>query len=271
MTIYQEERFPIPTPWRLVRELRLHRPPWWMIAALIVVVVGTWVPLIFIYQARGTKSRQPRIHFFLDMDKQAKFGPQTAHPWFLDGRAMRLPVEGTIARGALSHDQHFRLGYLTSDGTKEGRVTEFAKSLPPQLTQKQEWLVARGQDRYAIYCAPCHGTQGEGNGPISLRAIELKETKWVPVTNLLSQSIRNRADGQLFQAISDGVRNMPSYGAQIPPQDRWAIVTYVRQLQSTLPIAPEILPGGTQSTTLPPPTMILPKLTQPPSPAKPAN
>lgn len=247
MTTYQEESFPIPTPGRLVRELRLKRPPWWMVATLLVVVIATWVPLAMIYEARKTKSRQPRIHFFLDMDKQARFGPQSAHPWFLDGRAMRLPVEGTIFRGGLRHDQHYELGYLTSDGTSAGTVTEFVMSLPAQWANEVEPLTERGRDRYSIYCATCHGSMGAGDGPTHQRAIELKETKWVPATNLLTQAIRDRADGQLFQAITDGVRNMPGYGSQVPQRDRWAIVAFVRQLQRTQPIAPEPAPPAAKA------------------------
>ncbi|MEQ1826785.1 MAG: cytochrome c [Pirellula sp.] len=249
MTTYQEEQLPIPTPWRLVRELRLKRPPWWMIVGLVSVVVATWIPLTLIYEARGTKSRSPRIHFFLDMDKQAKFKPQSSHPWYLDGRAMRLPLEGTMASGRLKHDQHYCLGYFTNDGTTGSPVKEFATSLPSQLQGNLDILIARGRERYGIYCTVCHGEFGAGDGPVNQRAIELKETKWVPTTNLMTQMVRDRADGQLFQAITDGVRNMPSYGAQCSTRDRWAIVAYVRHMQSVQPVAPEpapatlILPG----------------------------
>lgn len=244
MPTYQEERFPIPTPRRLARELRLKRPPWWMVAVLLVVVVATWVPLALIYRARGTKSRLPRVHFIQDMDKQAKFGPQAAHPWFKDGRAMRLPVEGTIARGRLRLDQHLAFGYLTDDGTLGGKPTEFVKSPPPQWEHQKEKLLRRGKDRYTIYCSLCHGSQGAGDGPISQRAVELSEPKWAPPTNLLTQTIRERLDGEIFQAISDGVRTMPSYGSLLPVEDRWAIVAYVRELQKTQPVAPEPIPAG---------------------------
>ena len=90
------------------------------------------------------------------------------------------------------HDQPFALGFLTDDGTPTGKVTEFTKSLPSQLIDQGESLIARGQDRYAIYCATCHGLQGAGDGPVSLRAIELKEAKWVPATNLMTQMVRPR-------------------------------------------------------------------------------
>jgi mono/diheme cytochrome c family protein len=239
MTNYQEERVPIPTPWRLIRELRLKRPPWWMILALVIAVIATWIPLAMIYRARHEKSRLPRVHFIHDMDHQPRFGPQDPNPWFHDGRAMRLPIEGTIARGRLVSDQHLVLGYCTSDGTKASAVTEFAKELPESLRQDLESLVSRGENRYMVYCAVCHGTLGKGDGVINQRAIELKEAKWVPATNLLTQMIRDRADGQLFQAISDGVRSMPSYGAQISVRDRWAIVAFLRKLQRENPVAEE--------------------------------
>lgn len=248
MSGYQEERFPIPTPWRLVRELRLRRPPWWMVALLLIVVVATWVPLALIYDARSKRSGKPRVHFFLDMDKQAKFKPQSAHPWFLDGRAMRQPVEGTIARGYWKDDPAFYNGYTmipaTNSSTTNYAATEksalgiiqFVKTLPDQIGV-DERILNRGPQRYQIHCAPCHGSSGTGDGMVNQRAIELKESKWVPATNLLTQDIRDRANGQLFQAISDGVRNMPSYKLQISPNDRWAIVAYLRQLQSESPVA----------------------------------
>ena len=239
MTEYQKEQFPIPTPWRLIRELRLRRPPWWMVTLLAIAVIATWIPLTLIYRARQEKSRLPRVHFSHDMDHQAKFGPQDPHPWYTDGRAMRLPVVGTVARGHLQHNQHFALGYVTQDGTTSSSVKEFSVGLPEEVTTDLTALRQRGADRYAIYCATCHGAQGQGDGPVNQRAIELKETKWVPATNLMTQMVRGRADGQLFQAISAGVRNMPSYGAQISPRDRWAIVAYLRLMQSEQPVAPE--------------------------------
>lgn len=236
MPTYQEERFPIPTPWRLVRELRLRRPPWWMIFALSTIVVATWIPLYLIYRNRGTTSTQPRVHFFMDMDKQAKFGTQAAHPWFVDGRSMRLPIEGTIARGKLFDDEHFFAGYKQDESS--GAI-QFVGTIPAQLSVNDAF-VTRGHERFQIYCAVCHGPSGTGDGLVNLRAIELKESKWVPATNLMTQEIRDRPVGQVFQAIRDGVRNMPSYKSQISPRDRWAIVAYLRNLQAKSPVAPPV-------------------------------
>lgn len=234
MPTYQEERFPLPTPWRIVRELHLRRPPWWMVLTLAIVVVATWLPLVLIHRTRGTMSTQPRVHFFMDMDKQPKFGAQAAHPWFADGRAMRGPIEGTIARGKLRHDAHFFDGYTSDDAT--GAI-QFVSVMPKQIVV-DDGLLARGRQRYQIYCAVCHGDSGTGDGPVNLRAIELKETQWVPATNLMTQEIRDRADGQIYQAIRDGVRNMPSYKSQINTLDRWAIVAHLRELQTNSAVAP---------------------------------
>jgi mono/diheme cytochrome c family protein len=234
MPTHQEERFPLPTPWRLARELRLRRPPWWMVLVLVVVVVATWVPLALIARARGTTSRLPRVHFFLDMDQQAKYGTQSANPLFADGRAMRQPVVGTIARGSRAEEPSFRTGYTKEESS--GAI-QFLAGIPSQLVVDDS-LLLRGHQRYQIFCAVCHGESGTGDGPVNQRAIELKESKWVPATNLMTKEIRDRPDGQIYQAIGDGVRNMPSYGSQIDPRDRWAIVAHLRQLQASSPVAP---------------------------------
>ena len=126
-----------------------------------------------------------------------------------------------------------------SQGSDQGA----APAVPPHgMNENQNWvdeipvpvtedLMLRGQERFNIYCAPCHGLGGFGDGLINQRALDLKATTWVPVPSLHQPSTRNRADGYIFRAITEGVRKMPAYGSQIPPHDRWAIVLYVRALQ----------------------------------------
>ncbi|HPS79276.1 MAG TPA: cytochrome c, partial [Thermoanaerobaculaceae bacterium] len=92
-------------------------------------------------------------------------------------------------------------------------------------------LKLRGRQRYEIYCSPCHGLSGFGDGPVSKRAEALAEGTWVPPSSLHTDQSRGLALGQIFDTIFHGVRNMPSYGAQIDVHDRWAIVAYVRALQ----------------------------------------
>ena len=92
-------------------------------------------------------------------------------------------------------------------------------------------LLQRGHERYDVYCSPCHGLAGFGDGMVAKRADELQEGTWTPPASFHTALVRERSVGQLFNTISNGVRNMPAYGPQIPIQDRWAIVAYVRALQ----------------------------------------
>lgn len=105
-------------------------------------------------------------------------------------------------------------------------------TLPPQIEVTEEFML-RGQERYNIYCAPCHGLDGYGDGLVNQRAMDLRASTWIRVPSLHTQPTRNRKDGYLFGAITDGVRKMPAYGDQIPVDDRWAIVLYVRALQKS--------------------------------------
>jgi mono/diheme cytochrome c family protein len=89
----------------------------------------------------------------------------------------------------------------------------------------------RSQRRPCIFCAPCHGLGGAGNGAVSQRADRLAEGTWTPPTDLAGQLVRERPDGEIFNTIKHGIRNMPGYGPQIPVEDSWAIVAYVRALQ----------------------------------------
>jgi mono/diheme cytochrome c family protein len=94
-----------------------------------------------------------------------------------------------------------------------------------------EKLVRRGKERFAIFCAPCHGLDGYGDGPVAKRAQALQEGTWVPPSSYHTDLVRQRPVGFIFNAITHGIRNMPAYGAQIPVADRWAIVSYVRALE----------------------------------------
>jgi mono/diheme cytochrome c family protein len=91
----------------------------------------------------------------------------------------------------------------------------------------------RGKQRFEIYCSPCHGSAGHGDGMVARRAEELSEGTWVAPTNLHDARLLNEPIGHFFNVISNGVRNMPGYASQIPEADRWAIALYVRALQRT--------------------------------------
>ncbi len=195
---------------------KLPRPILYVGAVLVALSL---VPLALLARERAGIKTQPRLQVVPDMDSQPKFKAQSANPLFRDGRAMRRPVAGTVARDEPDPD-----GPLAS-GRRDGEWLE-RNALPVTGA-----LMERGRERFGIYCAPCHGLAGAGDGLVSRRADRLQEGTWTPPTDLASRAVRERADGHLFNTIGNGIRNMPAYGSQIPPADRWAVVAYVRALQ----------------------------------------
>ncbi|MHC4470788.1 MAG: c-type cytochrome [Planctomycetota bacterium] len=185
---------------------------------LLILAVLALVPPVLVARARVATTTKPRLHIFLDMDQQQRFKAQQRNPAFADGRAMRPGVPGTVARGELEEDDHLYRGQV--DG-------KWAEKLPMPITKE---LLLRGQERYAIFCATCHGLSGGGNGPTSEKAMELQEGTWTPPSSFHTDLVRKRAVGHLYNSIKNGIRNMPAYGPQISPEDRWAIVAYVRAL-----------------------------------------
>lgn len=213
--------------------------PRWITPVLLILTVLALVPAAMITRARMTTSKVPRINLVPDMDYQPKYLPQTANAMFLDGRAMRPQPEGTIARGRLVEDQHFSTGRVGDD---------WATTFPMPVTAE---LMARGRQRFEIYCAPCHGLAGHGDGLVARRADRLMEqgqATWTPPTNLHDDTVRERPVGHIFNTITYGIRTMPSYGAQVPEADRWAIVAYVRALQRSSRATLDDVPADVRPT-----------------------
>jgi mono/diheme cytochrome c family protein len=236
----------------LIDDMYLPRPPFWLIAAALVLVPATWLPLAFIAKARVTVSPQPPINIFQGMDDTPRYNTQSTNPVFADNRSMRPAPAGTVARGGLISDPHFELGYaidgnqrpMTVDGPEGTKVAQFFSGYPSSVTVDMK-LLRRGRERYNIYCAPCHGLDGLGYGMINNRALTLQQagasaTTWTQASNMhavdpntgeLTYGEPAYPNGKLFNTITNGIRNMPAYGNQVPPADRWAIVAYVRALQ----------------------------------------
>lgn len=194
----------------------------------VTVAFLALIPFAFIAKARVTPSKEPRIHIIQDMDNQASFRAQQANPLFADGRAMRPPVPGTVAQGEAELDDHLYRG-LAQDGKS------FADAIPAALEVDDAFL-KRGQERYTIYCAVCHGHTGYGDGVIHRRAMELVNKgragmEWVPPTSYHTPNLREFPVGRLFHVITNGVRNMAPYASQVSVEDRWAIAAYVKALQ----------------------------------------
>lgn len=193
--------------------------PKWIAPIILILSVLALLPAAAVYVARATHSPVPRISIIPDMDTQQKFKAQTYNGLFADHRAMRLPAAGTVARGETLLDSHFYRGIVNG-----GWATTFPRPVTAEVMQ-------RGQERFTIYCSPCHGLDGAGSGPVAVRAEGLPDSTWIPPLSYHSDTVRARPVGHIFNTITNGIRTMPSYGAQIPPADRWAIVAYVRALQ----------------------------------------
>jgi len=163
---------------------------------------------------QGSISDKPPVHVNPNMDSQEKFRAQAANDLFADGRAMRAPVPGTVARGFLQEDPVWWTG-RNEDGSWA--------SFPSELTLE---VVQRGRERYDIYCSVCHGLAGDGQG-----IIMTGDYGYVPAPTFHSDLLRAREDGYFFDVASYGIRSMPGYGTQVPVADRWAIVAYIRALQ----------------------------------------
>lgn len=188
---------------------------------LVILTVASLVPFALAVRARETKSDKPRIHVVFDMDSQAKFKAQRENPFFEDGRAMRPDVEGAVAVGQLNDDDHLHQG-------KVGGA--FARTFPASITPT-EANMKRGAERFGVYCSPCHGLSGAGDGMVHERAAALEQGTWVQPTNLNQDYLRQKPVGELFNTVTHGVRNMPGYGRQIDVEDRWKILLYVRALE----------------------------------------
>lgn len=193
--------------------------PKWLTWTLMVASVAALLPPLLVASARLAKSPSPRVHIVPDMDFQPKFKFQTANALFDDGRSMRPPVPGTIAESDHALDEH------RDRGKKNG---QWAATFPMPVGES---MIRRGQQQFNIFCAPCHGLAGMGDGIVSQRALQRSDSRWTPPTSLHVDAVRQQPVGQVFGTISSGIRTMPSYAAQISVEDRWAMVLYVRALQ----------------------------------------
>ena len=195
-----------------------------IIYVLLVLVAASLIPVGLMYKSRQSVKTSTRVQVMHDMDSQDYTKAQTKNAFFADGMGMRHHPEGTVARGLLREDPVFFRGRV-SDGTRD---TSYTEAFPVTVTR---YLLDRGQERFESYCVPCHCSSGNGQGIVHQRATALAEGTWTPPTDLASQTVVDRPTGHIYNTITNGIRNMPAYGPQIEPADRWAITAYVRALQ----------------------------------------
>lgn len=191
--------------------------------ALIGAALGGAV--VGIAGLRGEISRKPPLEIFADMNRQPKLRPQRPNDVFANGLSSQLPPPGTVARSQPFETVDGPVYAFEDAPVNTGKIpgtTNFVETNPLPVTGE---LLARGQDRFNIYCAPCHGRLGDGNG------ITKKIGDMPAVANLHDERIVAMTDGEIFNTITHGKNTMGAYGPLVPTQDRWAIIAYVRALQ----------------------------------------
>ena len=201
-------------------------------ALIALTVVG-------IFGLRGQKFSKPPIRIFPDMEEQDKLRAQKPDPFFADGHGGRLPVtqtqprgfnpEGeTVIGGIPEYEFGGQTGYYYT-----GHVGDyFGNGMPPELKLTSESaaaLIRHGKERFNIYCAVCHGVSGNGQGITSIYGVPVAAN---PNAKLNSGSQETYPDGRLFETITNGKGLMSGYGYNVPVRDRWAIVAYIRTLQT---------------------------------------
>jgi mono/diheme cytochrome c family protein len=155
-----------------------------------------------------------------DMANQPRQNPLSPASFFQDDRSERPLIDNTVVHGATAEDGLF--------------ISKDSNAFPLQLTAD---LMQRGQDRYTIFCTPCHGIQGDGNGMVSMRGMKHPPTFY-------QERLRDVPVGYIFDVITNGFGAMQGYSAQIAPRDRWAIVAYLRALQLSRNARVADLPAG---------------------------
>ena len=185
------------------------------------------VTAVSILGFRGQTTTKTPIEVFPDMDRQARYKPQAENAFFADGRNDRPVPAGTVARGNY-HNQlevfsaDFEDTHLGDSAYTYGKNPDgsFVDSIPVEITNQ---FMAQGQEKYEIFCAVCHGAAGDGNG--------VTKPYGVLAANYHDDRLRGESDGYLFDVISNGKGLMYGLKDRITPEERWAIVLYVRALQ----------------------------------------
>src|SRR4051812_11011709 len=171
-----------------------------------------------------------------DMHNQPKMFPQRGSDFFADGRGARPQVVNTVARGQLDEESYYYTGVVQgANGYREEK-----DQLPFPVTLE---VLKRGQERFNIYCTPCHSRVGNGLGEIVQRGYK-------PAANLHDQVRRAQPLSHYFYVMTHGYGAMPDYSAQLPPEDRWAVAAYIRALQLSQDANASDVPAGAQVESL---------------------
>jgi cytochrome c5 len=189
---------------------------------------------------RGAISRQPPLYVFPDMKRQLKLRPQEPNGFFANGTSSQSIPAGTVARTRpllVAGNEVYPYDNSPVFTGRAAGTTNFVETNPLPVTAE---LLKRGEQRFNIFCLPCHGAVGDGNGIVK------KVAPLMAVANLQDPRIVKLADGELFHVITSGRNTMGAYGPSIPVEDRWAIIAYLRALQLSRLGALQDLPPAMQ-------------------------
>ena len=195
------------------------------ILSILLVGAAIGVAAFGTFGLQGKMSRKPPMELFPDMDRQAKLRPMEPNHFFANGVSSQLPPAGTVARSQPIETAKGAVYRFEDSSVNTGRVigtTNFVETNPLAVNAQ---LIQRGRERFDIYCAPCHGRLGDGNG------ITKKIGVMPAVANLHDKRIVEMADGEIFNTVSNGKGLMGAAGPLLPTEDRWAVIAYLRALQ----------------------------------------
>lgn len=214
-----------------------------MIRIITAVFIFTVIVFVSILGFRGDKSRKEPLYLFPDMDRQARYAPQGENSFFDDRMNDRLPPMNVVLRGnALDRKGVFSESYsadrLRNVELLTGRdeAGNWINGFPIEVDNQ---VMRFGQEKFDIFCAVCHGYAGDGNG-----AVRNFAPPTLAPANLMNELFRNQTEGEIFNTVSYGKNTMMGYADKLSPEERWAVILYVRALQMAGSATIENLPDS---------------------------
>ena len=224
------------------------------LAVVVVAVIG-------FFGVQGKQSKDTPVYVFDDMDYQNKYKAQGENAFFADGRDARPPVAGTIARGnGLEPTKVFSDGFRRAESMNPAFVTgkdakgAFLAGFPEKSLgftngklndyKVSQYTLDVGRGKFQVYCAVCHGQAADGNGIMKVRSAIEGDAAIVTIASLQTPIIRAYPNGQIYDVITNGKNTMMGYGDKLSPEERWAVVAYVRALQLSQNCPPDLVPAA---------------------------
>jgi len=200
------------------------------VISILLIGAAIGAALFGILGLQGRMSHKPPVELYSDrifpgMDRQPKLRPMEPDSFFANGVSSQLPPAGTIARSQPIETAGGAVYRFEDSSVNSGRITGTTNFIETNPLTVNLQLLQHGRERFNIYCSPCHGKTGDGNG------ITKKIGDMPTVANLHDKRIVEMTDGEIFNTVTFGKNTMGAYGPIVPAEDRWAIIAYLRALQ----------------------------------------